>query len=151
MFGFVPTITPDDHLLIVSYVGADIKSYKNTYILPVANITVLIDEQHNIPTKWTKLTLVDHYNVAPVPKSYVVVGGIDIGKTSTADIKMYDHSNRSWKKIGSLSFARAKAAVTTVYDNTIIIIGGCTKADTFASTNSSSMTIVELGQAELLH
>ena len=55
------------------------------------------------------------------------------------------------EKIGSLSFNRSKVAVAAVNNNVIIIIGEYTKADTFANAKSSSMTVVELRQAELLH
>ena len=155
MYGFTPTIS-DDHLLIVGYKGADLLPYKAAYRIPVANITASIDEQHNsgTPTKWTELTAADHWFTALVPSSSppVVVGEWNhIDKTPTADIKMYDDSNKSWKKIGSLSSARSWVAVAAVYNNAIVVIGGCTKADTLANRNSSSLTVVELGQAELLH
>ena len=82
----------------------------------------------------------------------MVVGGDDTtGTIPTADIKMYDNSNKSWKKIGSLSSARSRVAVAAVYNNAIVVIGGCTKGDTVAGAKSSSLTVVELGQAELLH
>ena len=158
MWGFTPTIS-DDHLLIVGYIGADMKPYKGSYKLPVANITASIDQQHNSdkPTKWTELTAADHWCTALVLNSSppVVVGG-DQDKTGTiptVDIKMYNSSNKckSWKKIGSLSSARCEAAVAAVYNNAIIIVGGCTTGDTIANARSSSVTVVELGQAELLH
>ena len=155
MFDFRPTIS-DDHLLIVGYAGADNRSYKSAYKIPVANITASIDQQHNsdTPTKWTELTVADHWQTVPIPSSSppVVVGGENQTATiPTSDIKMYDNSNKSWKKIGSLTSARSRAAVAAVYNNAIIIIGGCTKADTLANAKSSSVTVVELGQAELLH
>ena len=81
----------------------------------------------------------------------MVVGGHDGVGTTTADIKMYDNSNKSWKKIGLLSSARSDVAVAAVYNNAIIIIGGCTKGDTLANAASSSVTVVELGQAKLFH
>ena len=153
MYGFIPTIS-DDNLLIVGYIGADIKPHKGAYKIPVANITASIDQQHknDTPVKWTKLTATDHWQTALVPSSSppVIVGG-EANGTLTADIKMYDNSNKSWKKIGSLTSARSRAAVAAVYNNAIIIIGGCTKADTTANMKSSSVTVVELGQAELLH
>ena len=66
---------------------------------------------------------------------------------------MYSNSNKSWKKIESLSFARTRVAVAVVYNNasTIVVIGGCTKGDTIDNVKSSSLTLVELGQAKLLH
>ena len=154
MCEFTPTIS-DDHLLIVGYGGADMKYHKSAYKILVADITASIDQQHNsdTSTKWTKLTKAEHCYTTLIPSSSppVVVGGKDTtGTISTADIKMYDNSNKSWKKIGSLMSARSKVAVAAVYNNAIIVIGGCTKADTKANAKSSSMTVVELGQAELL-
>ena len=154
MYAFTPTIS-ENHLLIVGYHCADMKPYNRTYKIPVANITASISQQHNsdTPTKWIELTAVDHWRTALVPSSSppVVVGGQDTTATPTADIKMYDNCNKSWKKIGSLPFARSYMAVAAVYNNAIIIIGGCTKGGSIAKAKSSSMTIVELGQAELLH
>ena len=155
MCAFTPIIS-DDHLLIVDYLNVNKKRERNAYKLPVANITASIDQQHNsdTPTKWTKLTIADHWYTALVPSSSppVVVGGEDnTGKMPTGDIKMYDNSNKSWKKIGLLSFARSEAAVATVYNNAIIVIGGYTKGDTLTNVRSSIVTIVELGQAELLN
>ena len=154
MYGFIPIIS-DDHLLIVRYC-TDVR-YKGAYKIPVANITS-INQQHNsyTSTKWTELTAADHWCTALVPSSSppVVVGGRDHtsdGGTPTADIKMYDNSSKSWKKIGSLSSARSRVVVSAVYNNAIVVIGGCTKGGTIATVISSSLTVVELGQAELLH
>ena len=153
MFAFTPTITSDDHLLIVGHAGAG-KRLKNAHKIPITDVTASIDQQHNrdIPTKWTELTATDHWFTALVPSSMslstpMVVGGHDDG--TTADIKVYD--NKSWKKIGSLSSARSQVAVAAVYNNAIIIIGGYTNGDGIANRDSSSVTVVELGQVELLH
>ena len=154
MCAFKPTIS-NDHLLIVDYCNVNKKNDKGAHKIPVATITASIDQQHNsdTPTKWTKLTMASHWNTALVPSSSppVVVGGEDKTGASTADIKMYENSNKSWKKIGSLTSTRSEVAVATVYNNAIIIIGGCTKGDTLANAESSSVTVVELGQAVLLH
>ena len=156
MWAFTPIVS-DDHLLIMGYYGADMKCYNGAYKISVANITASGDQQYNsnTPTTWTELTAADHYETALVPRSSppVVVGGLDTtGRIPTADIKMYDNSNKSWKKIGSLSSARSYVAVAAVYNNAIIIIGGCTKTGAgMANAKSSSVKVVEVGQAELLH
>ena len=62
---------------------------------------------------------------------------------------VYDDSSKSWKKIGSLSSARSRVAVAAVYNNAIVVIGGCTKGGSMA--NLSSLTVMELGQAEQPH
>ena len=153
MYAFTPTVS-DDHLLVVGYYCVEKFVYKCAYKIPVANITSSINQQHNsdIPTKWTEMTIADQLYTALVPSSSppVVVGGQCQG-TPTADIKMYDNSYKSWKKIGSLTSARSRVAVAAVYNNAIIIIGGCTKVGSITNVESSSVTVVELGQAELLH
>ena len=151
MYSFTPTITPDDHLLIVGYTGV-VKRQMAAYKTLVTNITSSIDEQHT-PIKWSELTAADHFFIVQVPSSFlpVVVGGHYKDGTTTADIKMYDNYNNSWKKIGSLSSARSMVAIAAVDNNAIIIIGGCTNGGGVANRTSSSMTLVELGQAELLH
>ena len=60
---------------------------------------------------------------------------------------MYDNSNKLWKKIGSLSSARTRVTVAAIYNNAIIIIGGCTEGGGIVNAKSSSVTVVELGQA----
>ena len=155
MYGFSPTIS-DDHLLIGRHNPSE--TCKQFYKIPVTNITALTYQNHNsdTPTKWTELTLPTHWYTDLIPNTSppVVVGGEDIdtaGTMPTADIKMYDNSNKSWKKIGSLSSARSRVALAAVYNNAIVVIGGCTKADTLANARSSSLTVVELGQADMFH
>ena len=148
MWGFTPTIYYN-HLLIVGYNGADMKGYNGVQKISIANITAL---QHNSDalTKWTELAADDHWHTALVPSSSppVIVGGQDTtGIIPTADIKMYESS---WKKIGLLPSAKSSAAVAAVCDNAIVVIGGCSKGGSIANAKSSSLTVVKLGQAELL-
>ena len=157
MYAFTPIVS-DDHLFIVGYGDADLYEWNSAYKIPVANIIASIGQNYigDTPYKWIELTAADHWHTALVPSLCppVVVGGqdrSDKGGTPTADIKMYDNSNKSWKKIGSLSSARFRVAVAAVYNNAIIIIGGYTKGGSMANAKSSSVTVVELGQAELLH
>ena len=154
MYEFTPIIS-DDHLLIVGYGGTDGKAKKAIYRLPVGNITASIDRQHNSATssRWTELTAATHLYTALVPGSSppVIVGGWNHrDKTSTADIKMYDNSDYLWRSVGSLSSARYLVAVAAVDDNAIVVIGGCTRGGCRAERTSSSLTVVELGEAELL-
>ena len=155
MWGFTPIVS-DDHLLIVGYYGVNLNPYNGAYKISVDNITASGDQQHNrdTSTEWTELTAADHWLRALVPSSSppIVIGGENrSGTIPTADIKMYDNSNKSWKKIGSLSSARSDVAVAAVYNNAIVIIGGYTKGGSGTITKSFSVTVVELGQAELLH
>jgi len=155
MYGFTPTIA-DDHYVIVGYYGADRRAYKGAYKIPVDDITRSGDQKQtsDTPTKWVTMTPATHWGTALVPSlsSPVVVGGDDhSGTMPTSDIMMYDNSDKSWKKISSLPFARSAVAIATVHNNAILVIGGCTKRDTYDNAISSSLTTVELGQAVLMH
>ena len=120
MYIFTPTITSDDHMLIVGY-DAEIRCKRSSFKLPFTNIIASIDQKHDNDTsmKWTELTAANHWYTALVSSLSppVVVGRRDYSGTITADNKMYDNSNKSWKKIGSLSSARSSVAVAAVYDN----------------------------------
>ncbi|XP_065908254.1 kelch-like protein 3 [Dysidea avara] len=154
MLAFTPIIT-DDHLLIVGYTGAGMRCDKNTYKIPVNDITRSGDQRQtsDTPTKWITMTDATHYFTAIVPSSSppVVVGGEDQSGTTTSDIKMYDDSSKSWKNISSLSSARSYVGIAAVNNNAIIVIGGYTKGGSEANALSSSLTTVELGQAQLIH
>ena len=155
MYEFSPIIS-DDHLLIVGYASGDGIIRKGVYRLPFATITASVDGQHNSVTssRWTELSAVTHFYTALVPGSSppVIVGGWNHSdKTSTADIKMYDNSDHSWRSVGLLSSARCFVGVAAVDDNAIVVIGGCSKGGNKVDRKSSSLTVVELGEAELLH
>ena len=153
MYGFTPIIA-DDHYVIVGYSGADQRN-KNAYTISVDDITRSGDQQQTsaTPTKWVTMTLATHWNTALVPSSSppVVVGGDDEDDIPTSDIKMYDDHNKSWRKIASLPSARARVAIATINNNAIIVIGGHTKGSSIENAVLSSLTTVELGQAELIH
>ena len=153
MYSFTPIIT-DDHLLIVGYADAEGRG-ADAYKIPVDDITRSGDQKQtgDTPTKWITMTDATYYNTAIVPSSSlpVVVGGYDQSGTTTSDIKMYDDSSKSWKDISSLSSARSSVAIATVNNNAIIVIGGYTKGGSVDNAKSSSLTTVELGQAQLIH
>ena len=152
MYAFTPIIA-DDHLIIVGYHDADLMPNCSAYKIPVTSITKS-EKNSGTPTKWITMTNATQWSTALVPSSYppVVVGGDDeSGIVPTSDIAMYDDSSKSWKKIASLTSARSAVAIATVNNNAIIVIGGYTKGDSMANAQSSSLTTVELGQAQLLH
>ena len=148
---FTPTVT-DDHLLIVGYTDATMSGSSSAFKIPVKDITKSGD-QWQTPTKWITMTEATHWCTILVPNSSppVAVGGDDQNDAPTSDIKMYDYSSKSWKKVASLSSGRSDVAIAAVSNNAIIIIGGCTKGGIHANAQSSSLTTVELGQAQLIH
>ena len=162
IYGFTPTIS-DDYVLIVGYYGTERLScygkeklsYNGAYKIPLARVIASIDQvdKNDTPTKWIELTVTDHWRTAIIPSCSppIIVGGDDKTGTTTSDIKMYDNTNRSWKTIAALPSARCSVAIATVFNNAIIVIGGCAKGGIMSNRNSSSLTVVELGQAELNH
>jgi len=152
MAAFTPIIT-DGCFLIIDYANADMRRDKKAYKISVDDITRSGYQQQtsDTSTKWITMTNATHWHTALIPSSSppVEVGGEDQSGTTTSDIKMYDESSKSWKNISSLSSARSQVAIAAVHNNAIIVIGGCTKGGNNAV--SSSLTTVELGQAELLH
>ena len=148
MFSFRPIIS-DDHLLIVGYHGVDSSCYKGAYKIPVASITKSSQHKHNALAKWIKMTEATYWFTSLIPNSSppVVIGGQNANNTIMADIFMYDYTNNTWKKVGSLSSARSYASVSAIYNNAIIVIGGYTRN----KHELSAKSLMELGQAELLH
>lgn len=154
MYGFMPTIT-DGNLLIVGYSDGEKKRDRSVYKMPVADI-VALDNQYQsrtTTTKWTELDVATHWGASLVPGSSppMIIGGEDTTNATTADIKIYNDPSKSWKSIKSLTSARSYAAVAAISSNSIIVIGGCTKGGSGTNWNSSSLKLVELGQAELLN
>jgi len=152
MFGIKTTIA-DNLMYIVSYGGADRKRYNGAYMIPVSYITTSIDPKQS-SARWTELAPTTHYHTALIPgvSPPIVVGGKEHsikGNASTEYIKRYDQSSQTWKTIGLLLNAKSSVGVASVFDNAMIVIGGCTKGDTMADVKSSSMKKVELGQVKL--
>ena len=154
MYGFMPTVT-DGNLLIVGYSDGEKKRDRSVYKIPVADIVALDDQiqSRTTTTKWTELGAATHWGASLLPNSSppIIIGGEDTTNATTADIKLYDDSSKSWKSIKFLTSARSYAAVAATSSDGIIVIGGCTKGGSGDNWNSSSLKLVELGQAELLN
>ena len=152
MYAFTPIIA-DDHYVIVGYSDADVKADKSAYTIPIDDMTKSGDLKKTsaTPTKWVTIPPATHWHTALVPSSFlpVVVGGSQ-SAIPTSDIKILDDSNKSWRKIASLPSARARVAIATISNNAIIVIGGNTKGGSIDNAKLSSLTTVELGQAELI-
>ncbi|XP_065884066.1 uncharacterized protein [Dysidea avara] len=153
MFGFRPIIA-ENCLVIVGYADADLYREKIAYKIPVTYITRSndLEESSIAPVKWITLTAATHWYANLVPNSYppVVVGGHDQnGSMPTADIQIYEDSSKSWRNIALLSSAKTRLGIAAVNDSAIIVLGGCTKSNSPANVKSSSLSTVELGQAQI--
>ena len=69
--------------------------------MSLANVPASINQEQNFDTEWTKVSVANHFWAIAVPSSSppVVVGGHDTDGTTTADIKMYANSNKSWMNV----------------------------------------------------
>jgi len=129
---FMPIISSDHYV---------IASNRYVYTVPVSCIVKTSN------SKWVTIGTPKSKVLIPSSSPPVVVGGKD-GSQTKSDIQMYDEKSKSWRKIASLSSARAYPAIAVISTNTIIVIGGCTKTKSYTSCRQSSLTTVELGQIQ---
>ena len=145
MCSFTPTIS-DDHLFIVGYTDAKMCLNNHVYGIPVVFVT-----KKSKSTKWIKLVRTTHWrsNLVNGSSPLVVVGGHSKFGITTADISMYDKTQKNpWMQIDALPFARSSMTVAVINDNAIIVIGGCTNEESVSNAMSTCLTTVELGQVE---
>ena len=153
MWDFTPTIC-EGYLFIMGYSNQIGYRYNAVYKIPVNDITALFNQETKsteVNSKWRKLAATKNFATATVPGSSppAVVGGDKDPNIPVADIEIYDISTDSWKTIGSLPSGRSYPVVAAVTNNTIIVIGGCVVSDTMVNCKFTSMTKMEMGQAEL--
>ena len=148
MWAIKPIIS-GDYIGIVGY-GQGSSNYITHYQIPVQDIISSLDQPLStgtVTSQWKKLSPAPHWNTVTVPYSNppIIIGGDDINDNSTSDISVYDSSNNSWRKVDSLKSAKCYVGVSLINNNTIIIIGGCSKGGDVEACMSSSLTLVEIG------
>ena len=149
MWAFIP-IVYDNCLFIAGYDIALMLGSNAAYKISLASITSKQQQPNKTRSRWTKITPTTYWDAAvfSISSPPVLVGGHnEDGTIPIADIEMYDQSTQLWNVIASLSSARSRVAVAPVASNAVVAIGGCTQGDMLASALSSSLAIVELGQA----
>ena len=147
----VPSLTISDNLLyIVGYTRATVRT-SAAYKLSIDIITSPADQLSS--NHWTKLPSAPHYNTAIIPNTSppVIIGGKDIQCVTTADIRVLDVPNNSWKKIASLTSPRACTAVVPINLDSILVIGGFTGGRSAKEAMKHSITRVEKGSVRLCH
>ena len=151
---WAPSLTTSDDLLyIVGYSRATDRT-NAAYQLPVDTIASSAAQlTSNQTAHWTKLPPAPHYKTAIIPNSCppVIIGGNDIQDVPTIDIRVLDVPNNSWKKIASLTTARAYTAVVPINCDSILVIGGCTGGRDIKAAMAHSTTRVEKGTVRLCH
>ena len=149
MWAIKPT-TSGDNIIIVGCDHSGGRSNEH-YQITTDEIISSLDQPLStgaVSTEWKKLSPATHWDTATVPYSNppVIVGGGSIdGTVPTSDIMLYDASNKSWRKVDSLTSARQYVGVALLNNSTIIVIGGCTEGESVEAAMTSSLTTVEIG------
>ena len=147
-----PSVTiSDSTLYIVGYSKANGRTdaaYKMSVDLVTSSPAQLISDQ---TAHWTKLCKAPYGGTAIVPNSCppVIVGGYDKQYVPAADIRVLDVPNNSWKKITSLTTARANAAIVSINHDSILIIGGFTGGRGPKGAMAHCISTVEKGTVRL--
>ena len=151
MWDFTPTVS-NDNLLIVGYCDVIMEYCRDTFMIPINEVTELDSKGQTGGTSpsWVTLRTPTCWRTALIPNSFppVIVGG-DGEDYSVTDYIKYIDRNRCENKVATLTSARCAAAIAAIGDNAIMVIGGYTKGDTWANAKKSSITTVELAQAKL--
>ena len=146
-----PTIS-GDYITIVGYDHAGGRS-NGCYQISTQEIISSLDQPLStdaVTTQWQELSAATYYFTATVPYSNppVIIGSRNHssqGGIPTSDVSLYDSSKNLWKKVDSLTTTRAAIGVSLINNNTIIIIGGCTRGGSVKAAKASSLTTVEIG------
>ena len=147
MWAIRPAIS-GDNIIIVGYSTATRRS-NECYQISTEELILPFDlslSHGAVPVQWKKLSAATYWGTTTIPYSNppVIIGG---GKSyvPTSDVSLYDIDKNSWRKVDSLTNARMNIEVSLINSNTIIAIGGCTKAGSIEAAMSSCLTIVEIG------
>ena len=123
-----PSLTiSNDTLYIVGYGRANGYRINTAYeVLVDMVISSAAQLTSNQTTHWTELSPAPYYGTAIIPNCSppVITGGDDTQCVPTVDIRVLDVPNNSWKKLASLTTARAFAAVVPINHDSILVIGG---------------------------
>ena len=148
---WIPSLTISDNLLYIVGYSRATDRINAAYKLSIDIIT----SPTNQPTSnhWTELPPAPHYNTAIIPNTSppVIIGGYDIQYVTTADIRVLDVPNNSWKKIASLTSQRSCTAVVPINLDSILVIGGFTCGGSIEEAMKHSITRVEKGSVRLCH
>ena len=151
---WVPSLTiSDDLLCIVGYITATVRT-NTAHKVPVDVITSSAAQlTGNQTAHWSELPPAPHGNTAVISNSCLpmIIGGNDIQGVPTADIRVLDVLNNSWKKIASLRTPRVSTAVVSINHDSILVIGGYTGGIDIEGAKAHSISLVERATIRVCH
>ena len=141
-----------DKVYIIGYTQAKGRSASAYYVSVTAIVESPLYSNEEPTENWVKICSAPHHDTALVPYSNppIVVGGSSRDEASS-DISIYSPLENCWKTYAFLSSPRINVAVASVYNDSIIVIGGNTKAKTVESAMMSTLDTVELGKLKQLN
>ena len=149
-----------DSFIIVGYAGVDdvnkLTRYNRTFIIPIDDILSLPQQTHSLSstdkdnTKWHQLAPAPYWCTALVPNTSlpVIIGGSDLQGITVNDITIYDDTNNKWNKISSLPINCAWTTVAVI-NRSIIVMGGCSDANTIETADATALSDVNVGHLVL--
>ena len=148
-----PCLTISDNLLYIVGYGRATGRTSAAYKLSIDIITSTADQLTS--NHWIKSPPAPHCHTAIIPNTSppVIIGGSDIHGhgVTTADIRVLDVPNNSWKKIASLTSPRACTTVVPINHDSILVIGGYTGGKDVKGAMKHSTTRVEKGSVRLCY
>jgi len=138
----------EDQLYIAGYIDSS-TTHRSVYQIQASMLASSLNQSLQIDRHpWTKRPPTPFARVG-IASIYppMIAGGSLKGKL-TSDVLVLDVCNCFWKKVASLTSPRAYVAIATISNNTIMVIGGYSKGGSVKAVAESSLTTVELGEAE---
>jgi len=153
MWAILPTIT-SNIIYIVGYNTSEGTMSSKAYQIPVDVITSSTTQKSTSdePVQWLQLTSSPHYDARPLSNSHppVIVGGHNLQGVLTSDISMFHHTTNTWKKISSLSNPRKCVAAISINSDTLLVLGGYSRAQ-YTPGTIDYISTVEKGTVSFKH
>ena len=138
----------EDQLYIAGYMDSS-ATHKSVYQVQASILASSLNQSLQIDNyPWTKRPATPVARVGMASIYPPMIAGGSLKGNLTSDVFVLDIHNRLWKKVASLTSPRANVAIATISNTTIMVIGGYSKGGSVEAAAESSLTTVELGEAE---
>ena len=139
----------EDQLYITSYMDST-ATHRNVYQLQASILASSSNQSFQVDNySWTKRPATPFARVGMASLYPPMIAGGSLKGKLSSDVFAYDTQNCLWKKVGSLTSPKASVAIATISNTTIMAIGGYSKGGSIEAAAESSLTTVELGEAEI--
>ena len=140
-------------LIIVGFGTADNKRSNETFLIDIHKIISQPQPSSSSgKDNWISLDNSPCWKTAVVASSShpVIIGGSSEQQKTVEDITLFDDSTKNWRKVSSLP-TKLAFPIATVFNNCIVVAGGCKDAKTIKTANCTCSTKVFIGHLEEIH